>query len=187
MASTDEQTKTAPESGYPPRRSPPNLFGIDFGLRLLVFASAVTALVVLVTSKQTKTIPISRDAKFQHSPAFIYLLVALAVTCLYSIVTMFASFFAISSPSPSPKLLFHLILFDAVMAGVMASATGTAGSVAYVGLKGNSHVNWNKICNLYDKFCWHIGSSTAVSLVASITLVLLVVISAYSLYRRTNC
>lgn len=71
-----------------------------------------------------------------------------------------------------------------VMAGVMASAAGTAGSVAYLGLKGNSHVNWNKVCNVYDKFCRHVGSSAAVSLVASVLLVSLVVLSSYSLYRR---
>ncbi|THU48528.1 hypothetical protein C4D60_Mb09t27200 [Musa balbisiana] len=194
MASTETSTtsttndfsggKTAPESGYVvPSRPPPNLFFLDFGLRLLLFASAVSGLVVMVTSKQTKLIPVTvapssqifviRDAKFQHSPAFI-------------IITMLVSFFSIASPSPSPKTLFLLILFDTLMAGVMASATGNAGSVAYIGLKGNSHVNWNKICNMYGKFCRHVGSSTAVSLVASIVLVLLVVLSSYSLYRRSR-
>ncbi|CAL9090773.1 unnamed protein product [Musa acuminata var. zebrina] len=208
MASTETSTtsttndfsggKTAPEYGYAvPSRPPPNLFFLDFGLRLLLFASAVTALVVMVTSKQTKLIPVtvapssqiflvSRDAKFQHSPAFIYLVAALSVTGLYSIITMLVSLFSIASPSPSPKTLFLLILFDTLMAGVMASATGNAGSVAYIGLKGNSHVNWNKICNMYGKFCRHVGSSTAVSLIASIVLVLLVVLSSYSLYRRSR-
>ncbi|KAJ8459578.1 hypothetical protein OPV22_032504 [Ensete ventricosum] len=205
MASTETSTtsttndfsggKPAPESGYVvPSRPPPNLFFLDFGLRLLLFAAAVSALVVMVTSKQTKLIPIIvapslqsfvvRDAKFQYSPAFIYLVAALSVTCLYSIITMLVSLFAIASPSPSPRMLFLLILFDTLMAGVMASATGNAGSVAYIGLKGNSHVNWNKICNVYGKFCRHVGSSAAVSLVASIVLVLLVVLSSYSLYRR---
>ncbi|URE04720.1 Double-stranded RNA binding motif [Musa troglodytarum] len=178
-------SKDAPESGY--AVPPPNLFGVDFGLRLLLLASAVSALVVLVTSKQTESIPtslpppfppfISRDAKFQHSPAFIYLLVALSVTCFYSIITVAASFSAITSPSPSPRMLFHLVLSDAVMAGVTASATGSAGSVAYLGLKGNSHVNWNKVCNVYDKFCRHVGSSAAVSLAASVLLVSLVMLS----------
>ncbi|CAD5169410.1 unnamed protein product [Musa acuminata subsp. malaccensis] len=207
MASTETSTtsttndfsgsKTAPEYGYAvPSRPPPNLFFLDFGLRLLLFASAVTALVVMVTSKQTKLISVtvapssqilvSRDAKFQHSPAFIYLVAALSVTGLYSIITMLVSLFSIASPSPSPKTLFLLILFDTLMAGVMASATGNAGSVAYIGLKGNSHVNWNKICNMYGKFCRHVGSSTAVSLIASIVLVLLVVLSSYSLYRRSR-
>jgi uncharacterized protein (TIGR01569 family) len=68
----------------------------------------------------------------------------------------------------------------------MASATGTAGAVAWVGLKGNDHTRWNKICNVYDKFCRHIGASTALGLVASILLVLLAVLNAYSLYRRCH-
>ncbi|CAL9120550.1 unnamed protein product, partial [Musa textilis] len=38
----------------------------------------------------------------------------------------------------------------------------------------------------YGKFCRHIGSPIAVSLVASILLVFLVVLSAYSLHRRCH-
>lgn len=68
----------------------------------------------------------------------------------------------------------------------MASATGAAGFVAYIGLKGNSHVNWSKVYNVYGKFCRHIGSSITISLVASILLGLLVVPSAYSLHRRCH-
>ncbi|XP_008799290.1 CASP-like protein 1D1 [Phoenix dactylifera] len=192
---TTDYGKTMPESGYVPPSSPPNFFVVDFALRLLLLASTVSSLVVLVTSKQTRTLPanfappfsfVTRDAYFKDSPALIYLLVALSVAGLYSIITILASGFAISRPSPSTKLLFHLIVFDALMAAILASATGTAGSVAYIGLKGNSHVGWTKICNVYGKFCRHIGASAAVALVASIVLVLLVVLSSYSLYRRSH-
>lgn len=68
--------------------------------------------------------------------------------------------------------------------GLVASATGTAGGVAYVGLKGNDHLMWNKICNKYDKFCHHLAGSLAASLFASIVLVLLVWLSVYSLHGR---
>lgn len=71
------------------------------------------------------------------------------------------------------------------MVGVVASATGSAGSMAYLGIRGNSHANWDKICNRYHKFCRHVGSSVIVSCVAAIVLVLLVVLSSYSLYRRS--
>ncbi|XP_074583287.1 CASP-like protein 1D1 [Curcuma longa] len=175
--------------------SPPtNLFRVDFALRLLLLALSVSALVVLVTSKQSRDFQtglpppfavISRDAKFQQVPAFIYLLAALCVASLYSFVTIFASLFAISSTSSSTRILFFLILFDALMVGVMASATGSAGSMAYLGIRGNSHANWDKICNRYHKFCRHVGSSVIVSCVAAIVLVLLVVLSSYSLYRRS--
>lgn len=82
-ASTDD--KTAPETGYggagaSAGRSPTtNLFHVDFALRILLLALSVSALVVLATSKQSRDFQtglpppfdvISRDAKFQHVPAF---------------------------------------------------------------------------------------------------------------------
>ncbi|KAK8966252.1 hypothetical protein KSP40_PGU017789 [Platanthera guangdongensis] len=61
------------------RRSP-SFSGVDFGLRILLFASSVSALVVLATSKQTVSIPVflqaqtpifvTKSAQFYHSPAF---------------------------------------------------------------------------------------------------------------------
>ncbi|PAL65566.1 hypothetical protein CEJ83_20580, partial [Acinetobacter baumannii] len=53
-----------------------------------------------------------------------------------------------------------------------------------IGLKGNSHSIWTKICNVYDKYCRHIGSATGVSLLAAVLLVLLSMHSSYSLYLR---
>ncbi|OAY84589.1 CASP-like protein 1D1, partial [Ananas comosus] len=197
MNTTTNYDKTAPESGggAAPSTLPPNFFRLDLILRLFVFASTVSALVVLVTSKDTKTIAtgfpppfasVTRDAKFNYSPAFIYLLVALAVAIVYSIITIISSCSLASRPAPSTKILSNLIVFDSLMAGILASATGSAGSVAYLGLRGNSHTNWNKVCNVFGKFCKHIGSSTAVTLAATIGLILLVVLSSYSLYRRSR-
>ncbi|XP_042385864.1 CASP-like protein 1D1 [Zingiber officinale] len=204
MATTEQSSstygKTVPETGnggaaFAERRTPPtNLFRVDFFLRLLLLASSVSAIAVLVTSKQSSDIRtglpppfavVSRAAKFQHVPAFIYLLAALCVSSLYSIVTMFASFFSISSPSPSTRILFLLTVCDVLMAGVMASAMGSAGSIGYLGLWGNSHANWAKICNNYGKFCRYAGSSVVLSSVAAGVLVQLVILSSYSLYRRT--
>ena len=71
-----------------------------------------------------------------------------------------------------------------VFVGIVASATGAAGGVAYIGLKGNSHVGWIKICGVYDKFCRHIGSSVALSLFAAILLVLLSMMSTFTLYKK---
>lgn len=68
--------------------------------------------------------------------------------------------------------------------GIIASATGTAGSVAYIGLKGNDHARWGKICNLYGKFCRHVGGSVAVALFGSVVTVLLIWLSACSLHSR---
>ncbi|KAJ4751693.1 CASP-like protein [Rhynchospora pubera] len=195
MTDTLDTVKTAPESGYTTSDGPPpNYFRIDFLLRLLLLVAAVISLVVLVTSKESEVIAvlpqpfgaIIRDAKFNYSPAFIYLVVALGVASLYSIKTMIFSCAVMSRPAPSAKILFGLIIFDILMAAIMASAVGTAGGIGYLGLKGNSHTNWVKFCDIYGKFCRHVAASIILSLFASIILVLLVVLSAYSLYKRSN-
>ncbi|CAA7399948.1 unnamed protein product [Spirodela intermedia] len=181
------------DAGYGRRSPPVNYFSADFSIRLLLFATSLTGLVVLATSKQTERIRTAaapfftvRSAQFDHAPGLIYLMVALAAACGYSVVTLVASATAVRKASPSTKLLLHLIILDAIMAGVVAAATGAGGGVAYIGLKGNSHVNWNKICGVYDTFCRHVASAVGVSLIASIILVLLVILSAYSLYRRAH-
>lgn len=67
-----------------------------------------------------------------------------------------------------------------LLLGIVASATGAAASVAYIGLKGNTHVGWGKVCNMYGKFCRYLGASIGVSLFSTVLLLLLVLLSVYS-------
>ncbi|KAL2922802.1 CASP-like protein Ni6, partial [Bienertia sinuspersici] len=113
-----------------------------------------------------------------------YFVAALSVAGLYSIITTIASLSFLGKPSVPPKFFLVLLVLDVVIVGIVGSATGTAGGVGYIGLKGNNHVRWMKICNVYDKFCQHVGASIAVSLFLAVMLVLLVVVNAISLYRR---
>ncbi|CAH8276536.1 unnamed protein product [Arabidopsis lyrata] len=159
-------------------------------LRFVLFAATLTSIVVMVTSKQTKNIFIPGTpiripaAKFTNSPALIYFVVALSVACFYSIVSTFVTVSAFKKHSCSAILLLNLAIMDAVMVGIVASATGAGGGVAYLGLKGNKEVRWGKICNIYDKFCRHVGGAIAVSLFASVILLLLSIISVLSLYKK---
>uniref|UniRef100_A0A5B7C421 CASP-like protein n=1 Tax=Davidia involucrata TaxID=16924 RepID=A0A5B7C421_DAVIN len=212
MASMDkpEPEKTAPppepEKVAPPPEAPPPeskapgesrpieyFVVVDVVLRVLLFASTLASVLLMVTSKQTKLVPLPAlgipfpvpvPAKFNHSPAFIYFVAALSVACLYSIITSLVSLFALLKPGCSTKLLVHFVIIDVLMLGIVASATGAAGGVGYVGLKGNSHVGWQKVCNVYDKFCRYIGSAMSISLFASVLLVALVILSIYSLSRK---
>ncbi|XVF62659.1 hypothetical protein PTKIN_Ptkin09bG0026100 [Pterospermum kingtungense] len=193
MAST-EKTAASPKSEAPPpvevaAKCPFNYSFVDVALRVLLFAATLTSLVVMVTSKQTKLIPLPapptfREAKFNHSPALIYFVAALSVTGLYSIITALASVSVILQPAYSKSFLLFFAFMDVVFLGIVASATGAAGGVAYVGLKGNSHVGWIKICNVYDKFCRYIASSIILSLFAAILLVLLSMMSSFTLYKK---
>ncbi|KAL9240868.1 hypothetical protein vseg_015040 [Gypsophila vaccaria] len=165
---------------------------VDVALRFLLLAACIVAVVLMGTSKQTAMIPVPGvpgltvpiPAKFSNSPAFIYFLVALSTAGLYSIVTLITSLSFISKPNIPPKIFLILALHDVLILGVVAAATGTAGGVAYIGLKGNSHVNWGKICNVYDKFCRYLGTSIFFSLFAAVLLVILVILNTLSLYKR---
>ena len=70
------------------------------------------------------------------------------------------------------------------MLAIVASAAGTAGGIAYVGFRGNSHTRWTKICNIYDKFCQHSAGAILVSLFAAIVLILLILHSVFTMYRK---
>ncbi|KAK9725597.1 hypothetical protein RND81_05G156100 [Saponaria officinalis] len=165
---------------------------IDVALRLLLLAACIVAVVVMGTSKQTAMVPVPGvpgltvpyPAKFSNSPAFIYFIVALSVAGLYSVITLITSLSFISKPNIPAKIFLILAVHDVLILGIVAAATGTAGGVAYVGLKGNSHVNWGKICNVYDKFCRYLGTSIFFSLFAAVLLVVLVILNALSLYKR---
>ncbi|OIW00037.1 hypothetical protein TanjilG_26374 [Lupinus angustifolius] len=177
MASTDKpsdleytssSTPTAPEGI--------DYFKFDVILRFLLFAASLVAVVVMVTSNETELVlykgrPVPQPAKFRYSPAFV-------------IITTLASLSVIKKPELKTKLLLHFIFLDVLILGIIASATGTAGGVAYVGLKGNKHVGWLKICNVYDKFCKHTGGSIAVALFGTIVTVFLIWLSAYNIHSR---
>ncbi|KAM3323889.1 CASP-like protein 1 isoform X1 [Capsicum chacoense] len=183
-----EPEKAAP----PPTAGPTDYFEVaDLVLRLLVFASALVSVVVMSTSKQTEIVPIPippyqapRSAKFNHSPALIYFVASHSVAGFFSIITTLGSLYPLIKPGCSAKIISHFIIIDVLLLGIVASATGAAASVTYIGLKGNTHSGWGKICSLYDKFCRYLGASVGVSLFATIMLVLLVLLSVYSLSKK---
>ncbi|KAJ8573851.1 hypothetical protein K7X08_010362 [Anisodus acutangulus] len=178
-----------PEKGAPPPATQPtDYFAVaDVVLRLLVFASALISVVVMSTSKQTEMVPpyqVPRPAKFNHSPALIYFVAALSVAGFFTIITTIGSLYSLLKPGCSAKIISHFIIIDVLLLGIVASATGAAASVIYLGLKGNNHVRWGKVCSMYGKFCRYLGASIGVSLFATVMLVLLVLLSVYSLSKK---
>lgn len=160
-------------------------------LRFLLFASAVVAVAVMGSSKQSKLVAIPfppflapLTAKFTDSSAFIYFVAALSVTGLYAIITTLLSIYALWKPTSSTKLLAHFVIFDVLLLGAVAAATGSAGAVAYVGLKGYSKAGWMKSCDTYGSFCRHIAGSVAVSLFGSLLLVFLIILSLRSISKK---
>ncbi|GJZ70723.1 CASP-like protein 1 [Tanacetum coccineum] len=165
---------------------------LDVFLRAVLFATALAGVIIMVTAEQTKTFlvapgfSITRTAKFSHSPAYIYFVAAMSVAALYSLVSGLVSVFALmKSGGNSAKLMFHFVILDALLLGILASTTGASGGVGYIGLKGNSHSNWNKIpCNRFDSYCLHFKAAILLSLISAITVLLLVWLSVYVLSKK---
>ncbi|KAJ0234169.1 CASP-like protein 1D2 [Hirschfeldia incana] len=162
---------------------------IDIIIRVLLFSATLSALIVIVTSDQTEMTqlpgapsPAPVSAEFSDSPAFIYFVVALVVAGFYALISTIISISLLLRPEFAAQFSVYISSFDMVVMGILASATGTAGGVAYIALKGNEEIGWNKICNVYDKFCRYIATSLALSLFASL---LLLVLSICSLSKRT--
>ncbi|KAF8101193.1 hypothetical protein N665_0209s0049 [Sinapis alba] len=163
---------------------------IDIIIRVLLFSATLTALLVMVTSDQTEMTQLPRapspapvSAEFSDSPAFIYFVVALVVAGFYALISILVSISLLLRPEFAAQFSIYISSFDMVVMGILASATGTAGGVAYIALRGNEEIGWNKICNVYDKFCRYIATSLALSLFASL---LLLVLSICSLSKRTT-
>ncbi|GAB4843564.1 hypothetical protein Ancab_013529 [Ancistrocladus abbreviatus] len=195
MASTTIEVVEKREAAAPPPAPRPpasaRCVGVDLFLRLLLLSAAVVSLVVIVTSSETQLVlaggflPVSLDAKATDFPAFIYFIAALSAAVLYAIITILASLCLICRPVVSARLFLILSAFDAIMLGIVASATGAAAAVGYIALKGDSKVGWTQICDVYGKHCRYLGSSIAVALFASILLVILIILNVTSLYLRT--
>lgn len=104
---------------------------------------------------------------------------------MYSLITGAISILAVmKSGGNSAKLKFYLVVFDALLLGIVAAATGASGGVGYIGLKGNSHSRYNKICDRYGSYCFHFGAAILLSLIGSITLLLLIWLSVYVLSKK---
>jgi len=194
--SRDERSRRI--DGVSPRRS--SLFVVDLILRLLAIGATLAAAIVMGTNKQTVTMAVAvgpnglpilgrLHAKYHYSPAFIFFVVANAVACGYTALSLILSvtgkLAARSGAYPSASA-FHLAVADLVMVALVSAGSSAAAAIAYVGYKGNSHTRWAKICGEFDRFCHHTAGAVVVSFVGVIIFMILTVMSVYSLYKRTS-
>ncbi|XP_076891748.1 CASP-like protein 1 [Bidens hawaiensis] len=168
-----------------------NHAAVDAALRAIVFASGLAAIIVMVTSKQSKLIPISPtmtiplDANWDQSPAYIYYVAAFSVACLYSIITGILSVLTLKKMGgSSTKLQFHFAILDSLLLAILSSALGAELGVAWIGLKGNHYSFWKEICNAYGSFCHHLSATTTMAIISIIALLLLVWRSFYIFSKK---
>ncbi|XP_076952427.1 CASP-like protein 1 isoform X3 [Bidens hawaiensis] len=166
---------------------------IDAVLRAVVLVAGVAAVIIMVTSKQSKlmalpfspTTIVSLDANWNQSPAYIFYVAAFSVACLYSIITGISSVLTLKKTGgSSTKLKFHFAILDSLLLAILSSALGAELGVAWIGLKGNHYSFWKEICNAYGSFCHHLAATTIMAIISIVALLLLVWRSFYIFSKK---
>ncbi|KAK4477892.1 hypothetical protein RD792_017176 [Penstemon davidsonii] len=159
--------------------------GCDLVLRFLALAFSLTAAVVLGVDKQSTTVAVTLvsslppvnipvTATWHHLSAFVYFVVANAIACAYATISLLLT---MGNRGGKKGLATMIVVFDLVMVALLFSSVGAAGSIGLMGYQGNSHVQWKKVCNVFDKFCNQGMVAMGLSGVASILFFLLVVLA----------
>ncbi|XP_008799284.2 CASP-like protein 1E2 [Phoenix dactylifera] len=174
-------------------RKPRSVSVHDIVLRLVALATTLVAAVVIGVAKQTKTVsiqlsptgpsmPVPVVAKTAYSSAFVYFLVANVIACVYSAISLAISTAKRASRSNLP-LLFSIV--DIAMVALLFSGNGAAMTFGLLGAHGNSHLQWKKVCNVFEKFCFDVAVAGIVSMLGSLAYVLLVLLAIVSLHKRS--
>ncbi|KAF5742406.1 CASP-like protein 1B2 [Tripterygium wilfordii] len=167
----------------------PETKGLLLMLRMVAFCATASATVVMALNKETKTvvvatigntpIKVTLTAKFQHTPAFVFFVIANGMASLHSLLMILVDLFGKSFDYKGLKL-FMIAILDMMTVALVAGAANAAAFMAELGKNGNSHARWNKICDKFDEFCNHGGGAIIGSFVG---ILLLLIISAMSIIR----
>ncbi|RDX65134.1 CASP-like protein 2B1 [Mucuna pruriens] len=155
------------------------LRGVSLGLGVL-------AIVLVVTDTQVKEFfSFQKKAKFTDMKALVFLVVANGLSVGYSltqglrcVVSMVRGDVLFSKP-----LAWLIFSADQVMAYVSVAAVAAAMQSGVLGKVGQPELQWMKVCNMYGKFCNQMGEGVASAFVATLSMVVLSCISAFSLFR----
>ncbi|EXC03138.1 hypothetical protein L484_008470 [Morus notabilis] len=161
-------------------------------LRILALVLTLSAAVILGVDKQNKVVPVQVletlppisvpvSAKWHYLSAFVYFVVANAIACLYAALSLV---FLLANREGKGITGLVVVVVDVVMMALLFSSNGAAAAIGVLGFKGNSHVQWEKVCNVFDKFCDQAAAALVVSLLGAIAFLLLIVLAAKRLHNK---
>lgn len=155
-------------------------------LRCLICGLAGLAAVLVVTDTQVKEIfSIRKEAKFTDMKALVFLVIANGIAAAYSLLQGLRCVVCMVRGSVlfNKYLAWAIFSGDQAMAYLTMSAVAAAAQSAVFSKMGQSELQWMKVCSMYGKFCNQVGEGLVCSVVASLSLVALSCISAFSLFR----
>ncbi|KAK3193989.1 hypothetical protein Dsin_025299 [Dipteronia sinensis] len=166
----------------------------DMMLRILGLLVTLVAAVLVGVDKETKVLSVTViktlpplhvpvTAKWQYLSALVYFVVSNTIACSYAAASLAYSIKFLARNNTA--ILVRTIL-DLIILGLLSSATGAGIAVGVLGREGNSHVMWNKVCNLFGGFCREFEAALVLSLVGSLVFLLLVVVAVFNLHKRSS-
>ncbi|KAG5235844.1 integral membrane family protein [Salix suchowensis] len=161
-------------------------------VRVIAFLATATATLVMALNKETKTlvvamvgstpIKVTLTAKFQHTPAFVFFVIANAMASFHNLMMIMVELFGQKLDYKGLRLAMIAIL-DMTTVALISGGASAATFMAEVGKNGNSHARWNKICDKFETFCDRGGVAIIAS---SAGLLLMLIITAMSIFKLLN-
>ncbi|KAI9126809.1 hypothetical protein K1719_002405 [Acacia pycnantha] len=155
-------------------------------LRCVIVALGILAAVLVATDTQVKQIfTIRKKAKFTDMKVLVFVVVANGIAAAYSLIQGLRCAVSMATGTVlfNKPLAWLIFLADQVMAYVTVSAVAAALQSAVFAKEGQTELQWMKICSMYGRFCNQVGEGIASALVASLSMVVLSCISAFTLFR----
>ncbi|XP_047963677.1 casparian strip membrane protein 1-like [Salvia hispanica] len=160
---------------------------LDFILRLVAIVATLASAIAMGTTNESLpffTQFIRFRAKYSDLPTFTFFVAANSIVCGYLILSLAVSVSHIMRGA-AEKSRVVLIFFDAAMLALLTSAASAAAAIVYLAHKGNIRANWFAICQQFNSFCERISGSLIGSFGGIIVFILLILMSAFTLSRRS--
>lgn len=110
-----------------------------------------------------------------------YFVVANAIACSYAAFSLVLSL--LNKGKSRGFIRSAIIVMDILTVALLFSGFGAAAAVGAIGWRGNSHLNWNKMCNVFGRFCGQGAASLLLSLLGAMAFLSLSLLSAFRLQR----
>ncbi|VVB02237.1 unnamed protein product [Arabis nemorensis] len=155
-------------------------------LRCSVCALALVSALLIATDVEVREIfTIQKKAKYTDMKALVFLVVVNGIAAAYSLVQAVRCVVGLMKGSvlSSKPLALAIFFGDQAVAYLCVAGIAAAAQSAAFAKLGEPELQWMKICNMYGKFCNQVGEGIVSALLASIGMVLISCISAFSLFR----
>ncbi|XP_051134954.1 CASP-like protein 1C1 [Andrographis paniculata] len=144
-----------------------------FLLRLLAMGAALSATLVMLTSRDTAQVfGMKFEAKYTNSPTFKYFVLMNAIATGYTLILLFVTY--------KGSYGRVVLILDLVMAMLLDSSLSACLAVGQVGKNGNNHAGWMPICGQVPKFCDHVTGALIAGFIAAIVHFLIVLFSLHT-------